>query len=426
MSRIRMYIHVHNESDAKLLHVRSTIASGDWTPGLLPPAVVQPGQSIMFEGEGSQALGIPTTGTEGHVWYNILGGGELYIHWNSPLVESAYDNTFHIFAPANWEVSHWGGQGHEATLHIRVRRTARRSVRNFHAAGRGLAFTNRWSNSLPVITVGYLLNKLLDILPIALHPLEIRRAVSDIMPITRASAGLCGGMVFAVMDYFYNHVLPPTRSTPPSSSSDMLFQFIRDRLWDSFDIDGRGWRFLAYSSPLYPNGDEGVSQTLGAARGRSWISYREEWPKIQADIDAGRPSPVGLVQTSNLAIGDNHQVLAYAYERSAQRVSLYIYDPNKGQNEVGLHFDVTATDGEVQIVRTLNGAPLDGEKRIWAFFKIENYVPHVPPEGRKTVSIREKLSAATPRPPVGIPWSLTSVLQSPKRPVSISDWVRNA
>jgi hypothetical protein len=81
-----------------------------------------------------------TTGTEGRVWYNIVAtdgsGGELYIHWDSPLIESQYGNTFHIWAPAGWEVTHSGGQGHDADLEIRLRRTARRSVPNFHARGR--------------------------------------------------------------------------------------------------------------------------------------------------------------------------------------------------------------------------------------------------------------------------------------------------
>jgi hypothetical protein len=77
------------------------------------------------------------------------------------------------------------------------------------------------------------------------------------------------------------------------------------------------------------HGDEGVFQVAGLTRGRSWITYREEWPKIQDDIDAGRPSPLGLIQTDDLDIGSNHQVLAYGYEKSGQKVKLYVYDPNE-------------------------------------------------------------------------------------------------
>jgi hypothetical protein len=91
--------------------------------------------------------------TEGRVRYDIGGGGELFIHWNSPLIESSFDNTFHIFAPPGWEVSHWGGQGHEAELEIRLRRTQRRNVPRFNAAGRGFRFdNNNWDPGLPVIS----------------------------------------------------------------------------------------------------------------------------------------------------------------------------------------------------------------------------------------------------------------------------------
>ena len=54
--------------------------------------------------------------------------------------------------------------------------------------------------------------------------------------------------------------LPPEQTTAPNSPNDALFEFIRDRLWDSFDVGGEGHRFLGYSSPHYPNGDEGVIQ----------------------------------------------------------------------------------------------------------------------------------------------------------------------
>jgi hypothetical protein len=134
-----MHVFVSNESDATLNFGHDEIAHGDYTPDWSPPRVIKPGQRVGFQGEGDLAIE-PTTGTEGRVWYNIAApegsGGELYIHWDSPLIESQYGNTFHIWAPAGWEVTHSGGQGHDAEVDIRLRRTARRSVPNFHANGR--------------------------------------------------------------------------------------------------------------------------------------------------------------------------------------------------------------------------------------------------------------------------------------------------
>ncbi|MDF0668139.1 MAG: hypothetical protein P0119_19010 [Nitrospira sp.] len=424
MSRIRMYVFIRNESEATLTFAGSEIVSGDFTPDWNPPPVIKPGERKGFQGEGDLAL-VPTSGTEGRVRYNIIapeGGGELYIHWNSPLIESQYNNTFHIWAPAGWEVSHWGGQGHEAELEIRLRRTARRSVPNFHPHGRGFAFTNRWNSDLPVISIGFLWNRLFESLPGPLGDLGINKVLDENwLPITHADAGLCGGMVYSVMDYYQHHLLPPQQSASPSSHDDVLFKYIRDRLLDSFDIAGQGHRYLGYSSPHYPNGDEGVIQNVaGLARGRSWVTYREEWPRIQADIDAGKLSPMGLIQTDNLDVGSNHQVLAYAYEKSGQDVRLFIYDPNKGQKEAELRFNITATDGEVHIQRFTNGSPVQ-DKRIYCFFRTNGYAPKMPPNGRRITSIKDAIRASTNQ---NVPYSVRGAIAGSHTESSLTSWMR--
>lgn len=420
--RIRMYVFVTNETDATLRLKSESVELewGEFTPGWTPPRVIRPGDRLGFEGEGDLAGLVPWTGTEGSVRYHIDApdGGELYIHWNSPVVESQYGNTFHIWAPPGWEVTHSGGQGHEATLEIRLRRTARRSVPNFHPDGRGFAFDNHWNEDLPAVYLGQVWNALLDHFPVSPDPLGIARVPDDAFgPITHANAGLCGGMVYAVMDYYANHLLPPTQNTSPSSPDDPLFQFIRDRLWDSFDVEGEGHRFLGYSSPHYPNGDEGIFQAVGLTRGRSWITYREAFPQIQADIDAGMLSPIGLIQTDSLDIGKNHQVLAYAYEKSGQDVTLYIYDPNAGQSEETFRFNIAATDGEVHIERSF-----DNDKRIWCLFRINGYVPRMPPGGRQITSVTEAIRATTDQ---DRRFSVRTALAGNENAGSITDWLRS-
>lgn len=399
MGRIRMHVFITNESDATLRFGHDAVAHGEYTPAWSPPATIVPGQRAGFEGEGRYTL-TPTTGTEGRVWYDVIAPdgaeqGELYIHWDSPLVESAYGNTFHIWAPAGWEVTHWGGQGGDATLEIRLRRSERRNVPDFYAAGRGFAFFNHWDATLPVMSLGLLWNALCDSLPGPLSELGIDKVVPDNFAIfTHASAGLCGGMVYTLMDYHAAHQLPPTLTSPPVSRNDLLFTHCRDRLWDSFDVGGMGHRFLGYSAPSYPNGDEGVIQAVGLTLGRSWVSYREAWPQIQQDIDAGKPSPMALIQTDELKIGDNHQVLAYGYCKSGQDVSLFIYDPNEGQEEVRLDFNITQTDGEVHVRRFVKGVEVNPH-RIFCFFRTNGYAPKPAPQGRRINSVRDALRAST-------------------------------
>ncbi|NJL57779.1 hypothetical protein HC928_23605 [bacterium] len=265
MSRIRMKVFIHNETDATLTYTGGELVSGDYTEGWTPPSAIYPGERKGFQGEGDIVpVDVPISGTEGRVRYDIVGGdGELYIHWNSPLIESQYGNTFHIWAPPDWEISHWGGQGHHAELEIRLRRTQIRSVPNFHAVGRAFKFTNTWDSSLPAITLGYLWNRLLEALPEAARDmLEVLPVDENWLPITHANAGLCGGMVYAVMDYYHHHLLPPAQSAAPNTVDDPLYQYIRDRLVDSFGITGDGtglWRILPRITPMVMKGS---SKTL--------------------------------------------------------------------------------------------------------------------------------------------------------------------
>jgi hypothetical protein len=327
-----MAVEIRNESPMPLVWDRDELVSGEWTDPWYPSrsGTIAPGATAEWRAEGDLFVA-PTSGTEGRVWYNIGGdrGRQLYVHFNSPLIESQYGNTFHVWAPTGFAAAYSGGQGHHARLGIRFRESSRHQVRGFTPSLNGFQFRNSWNPSLPAMTVGYLWNRLLDELPQeAAEPLGIARVDDGWLPITHASAGLCGGMVFAVMDYFAAGKLPPVATTSPASEGDPLFRFIRDRLLDSFNIGGSGHRWLGYSSPHYPNGDEGFIQVAGLARGRSWVTYRDEWPRIRDDIDYGKLSPIGLIQTDSLDIGNNHQVLAYAYKQDGQTVQLWVYDPS--------------------------------------------------------------------------------------------------
>jgi hypothetical protein len=215
---------------------------------------------------------------------------------------------------------------------------------------------------------------------------------------------------------YHHHLLPPDQKDKPVSRDDTLFKYIKDRLWDSFDVTGDGHRWLGYSSPHYPNGDEGVIQAVGLSRGRSWVTYREAFSQIQTDIDAGRLSPIGLIHTTDLDIGSNHTVLAYAYEKDGQDVTLFIYDPNYAQQEVTFSFNITETDGEVRITRS------HGPKRIWCFFRINGYTPQMPPNGRRITSVKEAIRASTAQ---NAPYSVRAAIADSNSAGSLKTWVRS-
>jgi hypothetical protein len=195
-----------------------------------------------------------------------------------------------------------------------------------------------------------------------------------IVPIGDASNGLCGGMVFAARDYFEAGRTPPGDTAPPSEGP--LFDYLVDRLFDSFDLPWGPGRYLALMSPLLPDGETFWSRMGFGPHGRSWQMARDEWPKIRADIDGGHPSPIGLITVKSSDPFDlkrDHQVLVYGYDLDGDAVTLRLYDPNlPGRDDVVLRFG----SEEPAHAQTLAVMP-DGPQ-VFAFFRV-TYGPATPP-----------------------------------------------
>lgn len=143
-----------------------------------------------------------------------------------------------------------------------------------------------------------------------------------------AADGLCGGMAWLVRERFEAGLpVPPDRQAPANGSP--LFRALVRRQVLSLDWLRTPLRFWLMGS-LGP----------GRAAGRS---FEVEWPRIRADIDAGRLSMVGLVRHTGLnpfQLTRSHQVLAFAYEVVARSVTLRLYDPNwPGRDDVAVRLE---------------------------------------------------------------------------------------
>ncbi|WP_066311184.1 MIR domain-containing protein [Bacillus sp. FJAT-29814] len=163
--------------------------------------------------------------------------------------------------------------------------------------------------------------------------------------------GRCGGMTFAALDYFLKGIPVPkyTRNlfnanVPPDGH--WLADYIYSRLMDSFlvvsSINYVRWTLASDHSTVL--GGKGVTR---------WTK-EDEFPKLRAIIDAGKPVALGLIGATSLEeIGSkNHQVLAYGYEwhPKAEIMKVFVYDNNTISQEVVLssepgnpHFDATNT-----------------------------------------------------------------------------------
>lgn len=143
-----------------------------------------------------------------------------------------------------------------------------------------------------------------------------------------AANGLCGGMVYAARDYFQAGMAPPANTVAPVNG--VLFDHLVQRLWHSFSLPGGPLRYLE------------LMRTSTTPAQLAHATLAQAWPQVQADIDAGRLSPLGLIMVRSddaTQMGLNHQVLAYGYSQNGHDVVLRLYDPNNpGIDDVSLSF----------------------------------------------------------------------------------------
>ena len=200
---------------------------------------------------------------------------------------------------------------------------ASNAVPGFQPSRHGLHFANRWAPG-PTVRLG-----LID---------PRRVGVGD------ASAGLCGGMAFTVRDLWEHGVPPPPDTSPPANGSARFVAIVRRQV-HSLDWLRLPLRF--WWNAVRPNLGEHVRD--------------REWPRIRAEIDAGRLAQVGLVRVTGInprSLTQNHQVLAYAYDTTDDKVAIRIYDPNwPDQDDVLLRMSLHA---ERPSFEQSTGEPLQG------------------------------------------------------------------
>lgn len=153
-----------------------------------------------------------------------------------------------------------------------------------------------------------------------------------------ASAGLCGGMAWYVRERFEAGLPIPADTGAPTNGSPLFRAILRRQVLslDWLRVPLRFWWMGA------------IGPERAARRSRE-----TEWPRVRADIDAGRLSMVGLVRHTSLNpfhLARSHQVLAYAYEMAGDAVTLSVYDPNwPGRDDVSVTleaFRLRASTGE--------------------------------------------------------------------------------
>jgi hypothetical protein len=261
---------LQNRTPYTLTLTDSGLDHGQWTDGgLNPPPNIAPGATVAWQSESGgdiPVIGSVGTGTEGHVTYSIpstwqpwfqihpetafdhttqrvtalarppdhvdlfvigfdnaiwsTGWGlqSLYIYWDNPFVGL---NRYHQSVGPGFGISFSGGKGNNTEVVYTLQLDTPVFASNFRPSQNGFPFSNNW----PSGTDTYL-----KLPPFTWWGNGI--AIGD------ASNGLCGGMVFAVRDYFDAGQRPA--QVQPSGAGDPVFDYIVRRLFDSFNSPAFG------------------------------------------------------------------------------------------------------------------------------------------------------------------------------------------
>ncbi len=140
--------------------------------------------------------------------------------------------------------------------------------------------------------------------------------------------GLCGGMAYSALDYFNRNRPVPTQVSPPANGTP-LRQYIYDRQQNSTLDNLDKWAELSFN-PFGSRTGEFFNWGLQGFNGG-------RLQELRAEIDNGRPVPLGLYKGGNGGFTTHHQVLAIGYDlgrytgdlgQNKEDLKIYVYDSN--------------------------------------------------------------------------------------------------
>lgn len=140
--------------------------------------------------------------------------------------------------------------------------------------------------------------------------------------------GLCGGMSYSALDYYFANQEAPKQSFRPAVKTP-LFERIYSRQQTSTMTNLDKWIEL-FVNPLGGRNDEffrwGLQKSEGGRLG-----------ELCKSIDEGKPCPLGLFKAGNGGAGPHHQVVAIGYDLGRykgdlgphqEELKIFVYDPN--------------------------------------------------------------------------------------------------
>lgn len=340
-------VRVVNATDAAMT-LSATKLTGGRLVGQGPSAQLAPNATATFGNVASGRFG----SASGSVRY-ASGDDAVTMTWRNPFA-GVNSYRIEIDGDAIGCVCDGDDDDRSTTVTFTIILSRKVGVPGFRPSTHGFRFTNSWPDD-----------------PLKRIDLKI-----GTLPIGKASNGLCGGMCYAVRDYFEaRRAIPDQTVAPPDQSA--LRRYVIDRLIDSYDLPAGVAPYATLMSTRYPSDDSDLLAAIAQVPSRAAILARRTWPLVKSSIDRGHPCPLGLVMLESDDLHDlshHHQVLAYAYQLRGTRLTIWVYDPNSPSSDrVTISFDTARTDRPLGISHRVDTAgPL-----VCAF--VPRYVATTPP-----------------------------------------------
>jgi hypothetical protein len=153
------------------------------------------------------------------------------------------------------------------------------------------------------------------------------------------TGGLCGGMVYAALDYFHARTPVPSQDYMPAEGTPFQ-SYLYNRQVDSINSNVDKWAELGFN-PFGHRNREFFNWGVQAGSGRLG--------ELRARIDLHHPVPLGLQTMGGEGERGHHQVLALGYELGRYKgdlgdniedFSIFVYDPNLPNRVMTLKPDV--------------------------------------------------------------------------------------
>jgi hypothetical protein len=177
--------------------------------------------------------------------------------------------------------------------------------------------------------------------------------------------GLCGGMSFAVADYFIAGREPPADATPPKEGTTLYNYLYRRQAVSIGPMGVMGFKFMDWMRLPDSGPDSTHSRTLA------------DLPAITAAIGRAEPVMLGLVYVSTkqtLEPWTNHQVLAYGETADGGITEIHIYDSNfPGRDDVVIR--ITRADDDATLSEIVPGRRIINVRGLFRM----SYTPSTPP-----------------------------------------------